>query len=72
MVRNLLLSQILVSPNGEIVTHFHKRKETMSKKDLFHEEVEGRMEKLKQKPIKKKKRQQAKVLIKSSPLCLVW
>ena len=38
----------------------------MSKKDLFHEEVEGRMEKLKQ------KRQQAKELIKSSPLCLVW
>jgi len=27
----------------------------MSKKDLFHEEVEGRMEKLKQKPIKKEK-----------------
>ena len=25
----------------------------MSKKDLFHEEVEGRMEKLKQQPIKK-------------------
>ena len=70
----------------------------MSKKDLFHEEVEGRMEKLKQKPKlkflkinifytkllrgalknkttpkkKKKTRQQAKGLIKSSPLCLVW
>lgn len=27
----------------------------MPKKDLFHEEVEGRMEKLKQKPIKKEK-----------------
>ena len=27
----------------------------MSKKDLFHEEVVGRMEKLKQKPIKKEK-----------------
>ena len=27
----------------------------MSNKDLFHEEVEGRMEKLKQKPIKKEK-----------------
>ena len=27
----------------------------MSKKDLFHEEVAGRMEKLKQKPIKKEK-----------------
>ena len=27
----------------------------MSKKDLFHEEAEGRMEKLKQKPIKKEK-----------------
>ena len=27
----------------------------MSKKDLFHEEVEGRMEKLKHKPIKKEK-----------------
>ena len=66
----------------------------MSKKDLFHEEVEGRMEKLKQKPIKtnifstknltaplknktkpqkkNKTRQQAKGLIKSSPLYLVW
>ena len=44
----------------------------MSKKDLFHEEVEGRMEKLKQKPIKKEKTTTGERLIKSSPLCLVW